>query len=156
MPGPVAGALQNKQAAVFVFLAPDCPLSQSYAATLNDLRMQYARNGIEFYGVFEEAAVVQDFTANYKIEFPVLIDHDFRLADFFSATKTPEAFVVDSSGHTVYKGAIDNRAPELGQQRAVITEHYVRDALGSVLLHQEIRVKQSNAVGCFIERNTAR
>jgi thiol-disulfide isomerase/thioredoxin len=150
---PIAEHLKNKQAAVFVFLAPDCPLSQSYTRTLNDLYAQFQASGIEFYAVFTGDAAVQDFVATYKITFPVLLDRDYRLMDFFGATKTPEAFAVDAQGRTFYQGAIDNWAPELGQHRTVITEHYLQDALNGFIQHQEIRVKQTNAVGCFIERS---
>src|SRR5262245_4009919 len=89
---PIAEHLKNKQAAVFVFLATDCSLSQSYTRTLNDLRAQFQASGIEFYAVFTGDAVVEDFVATYKIAFPVLHDRDYRLTDFFGATKTPEAF----------------------------------------------------------------
>jgi hypothetical protein len=150
--GPIADHLKDKQAAVFVFLAPDCPLSQNYTRTLNDLRPQFQSNGIEFYAVFTGDAAVDEFVATYKITFPVLHDRDYRLADFFGATKTPEAFAVDTQGRTFYQGAIDNWAPELGQHRTVITEHYLQDALSSFVQHREVEVKQTKAVGCFIER----
>ena len=153
-PEPLPKLLKNKQGAVFVFLSPDCPLSQNYSPTLNQLRSQFQPNGIEFYAVFPGKPVVDDFIAIYKIAFPVLMDSDFRLADFFGATKTPEAFVLDPQGNFIYKGAIDNRAPELGQQRTVITEHYLVDARNSIVQHQALRLKQTPSVGCFIERRT--
>ena len=152
-PSPISGFLNNKQAAVFVFLAPDCPLSQNYTKTLNELRARFQSERVEFYAVFAGKAVVDDFLSTYKIAFPVLLDRDFQLADFFGATKTPEAFAVDSMGRTAYKGAIDNWAPELGQHRTVITEHYLLDALNSLLEHKEVRSSHTEAVGCFIERN---
>lgn len=151
-PDAISKSLKNKQGAVFVFLSPDCPLSQNYSPTLNHLRSQFQPNGIEFYAVFAGKPVVDDFIATYKITFPVLMDSDFRLADFFGATKTPEAFVLDPQGNFIYKGAIDNRAPELGQQRTVITEHYLLDALDSILQHRNLRVKETPSVGCFIEK----
>jgi hypothetical protein len=152
-PELIADHLENKKAAVFVFLAPDCPLSQSYTRTLNELRAQFQTNQIEFYGVFTAEGGVEDFVATYKITFPVLRDREFRLMDFFGATKTPEAFAVDAQGRTIYSGAIDNWAPELGQHRTVITEHYLQDALNDLIQERDVRVKQTQAVGCFIERN---
>ena len=149
---PIAEYLKEKPAAVFVFLAPDCPLSQNYTLTLNNLRKQFEANQIEFYAVFEGNTGVDDFVATYKLTLPVIRDRDFRLADFFSAMNTPEVFVVDSSGATVYKGAIDNWAPELGQHRTVITETYLLDALNAFTHHKDIPIKETKAVGCFIER----
>ena len=153
-PDPIARLLKDKQGAVFVFLAPDCPLSQNYAPTLNELRAHFLSRGIEFYAVFAGKALADDFISTYKITLPTVMDSNFRLVDFFGATKTPEAFVLDAQGNLMYQGAIDNRAPELGQQRAVITEHYLADALNSILQHQKPRLKQTPSVGCFIERST--
>jgi AhpC/TSA family len=152
---PIAPLLQDRRAAVFIFLAPDCPLSQNYTATLNDLRMKFQASGIEFYGVFAGRAAAEgaeDFARTYRIQFPVLPDVDFRISDFLKATATPQAFVVNGSGHTVYAGAIDNRATELGQRRMVITEHYLLDALESVVEGRQVRVERTRPVGCFIER----
>ena len=86
--------------------------------------------------------------------FPALLDTGQKLTVFFDATKTPEVFAVDGAGNTFYKGAIDNWAPELGQHRAVVTEPYLLDALNSFLQHKDIRIKETHAVGCFIERKS--
>src|SRR5262249_35067037 len=122
-PGPIAPYLENKQGAVFVFLSPDCPLSQNYMPTMNSLARQSAANGIGFYGVFSQEDLSQkaldDFTTAYSMSFPAIRDPQFKLADYFGATTTPQAFLADSVGRTLYKGAIDNWAPELGQHRTV-------------------------------------
>lgn len=152
---PISGFVKDKQAAVFVFLAADCPLSQAYSTTLNELTEEFRPRGIEFYGIFPIETGMKDFVAAYKLTFPVQPDHDFQLTDHFGASRTPETFVVDSTGRVLYKGAIDNRAPELGQQRAVITERYLRDALNGIARHESVRVKEVPAVGCFIERKAA-
>jgi thiol-disulfide isomerase/thioredoxin len=152
---PVVSYLQNKQAAVFVFLAPDCPLSQNYTLTLNNLAKEFGANGIGFYGVFSGDAstkALDEFVDTYHLGFPTIRDADFKMADFFGATTTPEAFLADPNGHTIYKGAIDDWAPELGAHRTVITHHYLYDALQSVLANKPVQVKETQAVGCFIER----
>ena len=155
---PVASFLQNKKAGVFVFLAPDCPLSQNYTLTLNNLEKEFNTNGISFYGVFSGGAItsqaMDDFAATYHLSFPVMLDADSRIGDFFGATATPEAFLTDPNGHVIYKGAIDNWAPELGQHRAVITQHYLYDALDSVRANKPVQMKETQAVGCFIERKS--
>src|SRR5438132_7828021 len=111
----------NQRAAVFVFLAPDCPLSQGYMPALNRLRKQFEPETVEFYGVFSgrgsDKAAMDDFVKTYDIKFPVLADPKLTLANFFGASKTPEVFAVDAHEQTFYKGAIDNWAPELGQPR---------------------------------------
>jgi peroxiredoxin len=147
--------LENRAGAVFVFLAPDCPLSQSYTSTLNDIHAQFEAQHIEVYGVFAGArasAGADEFAKTYRLRFPVLQDQDFRMANFLGAQQTPEAFLLDAAGSIVYSGAIDNRAPELGQQRTVITAMYLLDALNSLVGHRHSPNRRIPAVGCFIER----
>jgi thiol-disulfide isomerase/thioredoxin len=157
-PGPIASYIENKHGAVFVFLATDCPLSQNYVPTMNQLSKQFAANGIGFYGVFSQEDLspktLDDFTTSYAMSFPAIRDDEFKLADSFGATTTPQAFLVDSTGQTLYKGAIDNWAPELGQHRTVITEHYLLNALESLRDNKPVKLKETAAVGCFIERKT--
>ena len=148
--------LKNHKAAVLVFLAPDCPLSQSYVLTLNTLSEQFDAEGVQFLGVvagewFPQAEIRQ-FTEVYKLRIPVLLDREFHLTDALGATKTPEAFALDAAGEVFYKGAIDNWSTDLGQHRTVISEHYLRDALTSHLKGQNPTTKETPAVGCFIER----
>jgi hypothetical protein len=118
-PNPTISAEQK--AAVFVSLAPACPLSQSCTLTLNNLPKDLEPKGIPFYGVFPGEAIsrnaMDDFVATYHVGFPVMLDPEAKIADFLGATSTPEALLADSSGHTLHKGPIDNWAPELGQHR---------------------------------------
>jgi hypothetical protein len=60
--------------------------------------------------------------------------------------------VVDSHGKTLYRGAIDNWAVDLGQSRPVITENYLSDVLHSIAQGRDVPVRETKAVGCFIER----
>jgi hypothetical protein len=155
-PGEISALLKDNSASTFVFLAPDCPLSQSYTLTLNNLYGRFSARSIGFYGVFSGDAFsggeVAEFVRNYAIKFPTVVDRNFRIADFLEAMKTPEVFVLDSRAKIIYKGAIDNWAPALGQHRQVITGHYLLDALNGFLENKPVRVKKTDAVGCFIER----
>lgn len=149
--------LKDKRATVFVFLAPDCPLSQNYTLTLNNLQAQFDEASVGFYGVIAgvhySKEEVDEFVRTYKIIFPVLLDRDMGLADFFGAKATPEAFAVNPRGDILYRGAIDNWAVDLGQHRSVITGHYLMDALNSFIRSGDVQTKETRAVGCIIERN---
>jgi len=156
-PVQITQQAKTHKASVLVFLAPDCPLSQSYSATLNNLHSQFEGASFGFYGIVagndSSGNELQEFVSRYKLNFPVLLDRDFALANFFDATKTPEAFALNSSGRIFYKGAIDNWASSLGDHRQVITDYYLRDALNSFLEGKDVKIKQTQAVGCFIERS---
>ena len=147
--------LKNNKASAFVFLAPDCPLSQSYTLTLNKLHSQFGNAGVALYGVVEssryERKEIDDFVTQYRIDLPIVLDPHATLAQFFGAMVTPEVFVVNSEGNNIYQGAIDNWAPELGQHRTVITEHYLLDALNDFIRTGKVSVRTTKPVGCFIE-----
>ena len=148
--------LKNSKASVIVFLAPDCPLSQNYTLTLNALSDKFQNNRVAFLGIISgkgfKKEEVDSFVNKFKIKFSVLRDEDLNLAAYFKATKTPEAFAVNSEGKILYAGAIDNWAVDLGKHRSVITEHYLEDALKNIVENKEIQIKKTEAVGCFIER----
>lgn len=148
-------SLRSNKATVFAFLAPDCPLSQNYTRTLNNLQDQFRADHFGFYAVisgdlYSEEEIVQ-FTRQYKINLPVLRDHDFSLADHFGAHVTPEAFVVAPDAQLAYRGAIDNWVGDLGQHRIATTEDYLSDALADIQKGRRVRVRETRPVGCFIE-----
>jgi hypothetical protein len=123
------------------------------------LYAQFSARSVGFYGVVSGDAFsktdIDEFVRRYSLKFPMLPDPAFHIADFLEATKTPEVFVLDSRVKVIYKGAVDNWAPALGQHREVITEHYLLDALNSFVENKPVRTKQTQAVGCFIERKGA-
>jgi hypothetical protein len=140
---------------VFIFLSPECPLSQSYVLTINELSKQYKKNDISFYGVFSGKLYtkeqISDFQKKFEVEFPLSRDTDYVLTRRLNATVTPQAFVVDDKNNVLYSGRIDNWAYEVSKKRKLITEHNLQDALESIINHTDIRVKKTEAVGCFIE-----
>ena len=157
-PARITELTRANKASVLMFLAPDCPLSQSYTVTLNNLHSQFEHASVGFYGIVagndSSENELHEFVSRYGLNFPVLLDRDFALTNFFDATQTPEAFAVNSSARIFYKGAIDNWASGLGDHRQVITEYYLRDALSSFLEGKEVKTRHTQAVGCFIERKS--
>ena len=89
-PVQVTQLTRARKASVLVFLAPDCPLSQSYTATLNHLYSQFEHESVGFYGIVAGDDLseneLREFAGRYKLSFPVLLDHDFSLTNFFGAT----------------------------------------------------------------------
>lgn len=148
--------IKNRKATVFIFLKPDCPLSQNYTLTLNTLYQKFKSDTILFVGIIpahdvsnEEAA---DYISRYKIIFPVVMDTKNQTVNYFKATRTPEVFVVDAGENILYKGAIDNWAISIGKHRTVITENYLQEALDKIKHNLPAAVKETKAVGCVIEK----
>lgn len=80
-------------------------------------------------------------------QFPYVVDSTSGVARAFGATRTPEAFLFDSTGVLVYHGAIDDNA----EDAARVTKRYLRDALDAVAAGSKPAVAESKAIGCSIK-----
>jgi len=147
--------LKETTASVFVFLSPDCPLSENYTLPIRQLNEKFSKHGIKLFAVFPgrhcDKDEIKKFAEEFQLQIPLLADRDRELLNFFDASITPEAFVVNQKGEIVYSGSIDNGYASLGKKREVITEYYLEDALNALLSGTEIKIKKTEAVGCFIE-----
>jgi peroxiredoxin len=139
---------------VFVFLSPECPLSQQYTLALNALAKQYENWNLKFYGVIPgrmyDLPAINDFRKQYHITFPLLLDADLKVTKLLNATITPQAVVVKAN-EIAYSGAIDNGYVSLGKKKAVTNVFYLQDAITAIQNKQEVVIKKTNAIGCLIE-----
>ncbi|MBP6732632.1 MAG: redoxin domain-containing protein [Chitinophagales bacterium] len=141
---------------VYIFLSETCPICQNQTLTLRQLYSAYAQKGIAFTGLFPNAEfstpeTISKFGKKYKLDFDLKADEGQKLVNQFSATTTPQVFVVrNSTQEILYHGKVDNSFEGIGKKRQVITAFYLRDALDSILQGKSIAVKQTPAVGCYI------
>jgi len=142
-------------ATVLTYLSPECPLSENYTKTINDLEQTFQHNNIRFINVFAgkyySRAAIDSFKIAYALTQSEIYDETFILAQTLNASVTPEVFVINAKGELVYAGAIDNWAVDLGQKRQVITAFYLNDVLGAIVNNTPIPYSKTTAVGCFIE-----
>lgn len=138
---------------VYVFLSTECPLSQEQTFTLNSL-YDYYNPKVEFIGVFpnsqDDPELIDEFSTKFSIQFKLVSDGDHKLKNQLNASVTPEVFLLSDDGNLLYSGKLDNRMISLGKKRKVITENYLKDALGNYLNGRQIRNKQTTPVGCII------
>ena len=138
---------------LFIFLSPECPLCQNYSSVLNKLNTTYAGE-LQMIGIIPgktyRQTEVDSFIKKYKIAYPLFIDPLLDLSHYLKASVTPEAILLDTENHLVYKGAIDNWYKTLGKPGARATEHYLRDAIEANSRHQQPSIKRTTAVGCLI------
>ena len=138
----------------FVFVHPDCPVSNRYAPELNRLHGEFAARGIRLWVVYpgredDEATVRAHYTA-YALQAPALLDPDFVLADLAGATMTPEAAVFTRDREMVYRGRIDDRALRLGLVRATPRTRDVAGILDRLARGERVEPSTTQAVGCYI------
>lgn len=146
---------------VFVFLSTECPVSNSYLQTLNQLRDAFAGKNVKLFGVVTDATVTRRAAADhfntFKLNVPVLFDPQGTLAAVLKPTHVPEAFVLDSSHALVYRGAIDDTWGSVGRRRSKPGRHYLKDAIHSALDGEPPGVTETKPIGCPFESlaNTA-
>jgi hypothetical protein len=138
---------------LFVFLSPECPISQNYTRTLNLLNRQYAGN-IDIDGIIPgktwKSADITAFVAKYHISFPLWMDRSLSLAHYLRASVTPEVILLAPDNTLIYRGAIDNWFQSLGKSRNAPTQNYLQDAIGLALRHAHPAIKRTTPVGCMI------
>ena len=92
--------MNGSRGSLYVFLAPECPLSENYTLTINQLQAQFADSGLRFYAVisgqlFDSAAI--GFSPQNLIRSPNLLRqriHEVRGTSSNSATVITERSVV--------------------------------------------------------------
>ncbi|SFV28502.1 redoxin family protein [Thermoflavifilum thermophilum] len=146
--------LKDDKFDLFIFLSPECPLCQNYTLTLNNLYIRFQGNPIAWVGIipgkgFSRQQMI-DFVGRFHIRFPVYVDSDMQLTHLLGATITPQVILLNRKGEQLYSGAIDNWAVSLGQQRTIITAHYLQDALSSCLRGLPLTITHTQPVGCYI------
>jgi len=152
---PFAGRLR-----VVCFLGCDCPVAKLYAPRLKTLAERFAGDHVEFIAINsnpqDTPAKFAKFASDHglddpSIRFPMLKDHDGRVAARIGATRTPEVFVIDSLGRVVYQGRIDDQ-----YRPGVVTDSPGRDdlriAIEESLAGGPVSVPSAPAAGCRIAK----
>lgn len=138
---------------LFVFISPECPLCKNYSTVLNRLSQQF-ENKLKVYGLVPGMAYskkeLKDFTEEYRIDFPLLIDGKKEFSRYIQAAVTPEVVLVDNTGKIIYRGAIDDWVQELGKKKLKPEENYLENAINQYLDGAPVLVKKTIPKGCLI------
>jgi thiol-disulfide isomerase/thioredoxin len=149
-----AADLAREKATVFLFVATDCPNSNTYAPILARLYREYSAHGVAFFNIYsdpsETAATVRKHDADYETPFAALLDPHQTLARETGARSTPEAVILGPQGQELYRGRIDNRFVEIGKTRYQPTENDLDEALKSILQGKAVAHPVTRSIGCAI------
>jgi hypothetical protein len=145
----------DSRGVVVVFLGAECPVARQYLPRLKELYQEFRSQRIAFVGVYADVGVnvfrMATHAQDEDIPFPVFQDVEHRLADSLEASVTPEVVVLNQRLEKIYQGAIDDQYARHGR-RAEATQHYLRDALLSLVKGERISQAYVPASGCPIER----
>ncbi len=149
--------LKNQKAIVLVFLAFECPVSNSYSQPLAELARDYAKRGVTVWGLTpnqeDGPAEVAKHAKEFNLPFPVFRDDKYRAAQALQADITPEAFVLDSSYVLRYRGRIDDSYTErLQKKHDKVGSHDLSLAVAELVAGRPTGVTATKAIGCPITR----
>ncbi|MEO0468682.1 MAG: hypothetical protein AAF206_03605 [Bacteroidota bacterium] len=155
---PQAPEPSPNQISVYVFLHDACLISQYYSVALRDLHAEYASENLHFIGLFpsfaSKAENIEAFRQKYQIPFELKQDYYHLKTTALGATVTPEVVVYDEAQQQIlYKGRIDDAYARVGQRKRYPSTSELRDVLDAIQSHQPIKTQNTQAIGCFIEKN---
>ena len=152
-----AAGLAHERATVFIFVATDCPNSNTYAPVLARLYREYSPRGIAFFNVYSDPwrprPRVQKHDADFQTPFRALLDPHQTLARETGARSTPEVVILGPDGQELYRGRVDNRFVALGKTRYQPTENDLQEALDAILAGKPVPHPVTRTIGCAIPRN---
>jgi peroxiredoxin len=155
----LATMLRQHKGVAVVFLGTECPLVKLYAARMQELSQAFAKQGVALVGIDsnrQDAITELDaFARINSLTFPILKDVGNKVADQLGATRTPEAFFIDSQSTVRYQGRIDNQytfGAGVGFAQPQLKRKDLAIAVDEVLAGKPVTVATTEFKGCLIGR----
>lgn len=144
---------------IVTFTCNTCPYAVAYEDRIEALNKKYANKGYPVIAIMpnntdvkpgDNMEAMQKRAKEKGFTFPYLIDKGQKIYPQYGATKTPHVYVLQKTkkGNIVkYIGAIDDNF----QDANAVKTKYVEDAVNALLSGNEIKVKETKAIGCTIK-----
>lgn len=146
---------REMKAVAVVFVGTECPVNNAYLQRLGEMAKEYGPKKVQFLAInansHDTAEDVAEHAREYQLAIPVLKDEGNRIADRFTAERTPEAFVLDEQRRVRYRGRIDNQYG-VGFRRPQPTRQDLALALDEVLAGRSVSLPVTAVSSCRIAR----
>lgn len=140
----------SAKAIVIVFTSHECPFDNYYKERIKGFVQAYS-GSVQFLLInsnTEDEESHEQMAIHYTdLPVPYLADKDQVVMTSLGARKTPEVFLLKSTGGKFllsYSGAIDDNP----QEATDVRQHFLQDALDQVLASQKVEVATQRATGC--------
>lgn len=144
----------TKQNTVLMWLAPDCPLCQTYSSEFLALDSLY-RSHFQFVGVLPgnlySTDEIDHFVDSFHFDLPIVMDDKYLLTKKYQVSVTPEFILLDTNLKIQYQGKFDDWATGLAQKKVKPTQFYLKNALNQFAASQNVSPNYVEPVGCLIE-----
>jgi len=148
----LTAALALQLTTVLVFTATDCPISNRYAPEIQRLATKFARD-VRFVFVYPVPSDSEAAIREHRKKFGSgewRRDPSQTLVKLTGVTVTPEVAVMTADQKLLYRGRIDDRYIEFGQDRPQPTVRDLERALGAVIAGKPVPVAETRAIGCIL------
>ncbi len=131
-----------------------CPISRNAWPRFKELSHEYAQKRVKFMminsNLQDHRTSISREAEQFEINLPILVDDTQIIGESLGLIRTGEVFVLNPKDWTVvYRGAMDDRLT-YEVQKAVASQHYLKDALDDFLEGVPVRTASTDAVGCLI------
>ncbi|MCI0404373.1 MAG: thioredoxin family protein [Acidobacteria bacterium] len=144
-------SLKGQKGVLLIWISTQCPYSNGYNARMEALNRDYAAKGIRLVGInsnrTESLDTIREHAQKNGFTFTILKDEGNRIADYFGATVTPEAYLIDTAGLLRYHGRLD-----ASHEDTSLNSGEAREALDAVLNGGQVANTGKKAFGCTIKR----
>jgi hypothetical protein len=158
---PIALFAPKAKASAVFFIATDCPISNWYAPTIQQVCRDYAARGVDCTLIYEDVDLgdvpatldreVRTHLHEYRYDsMTAAVDRTRVVAKRAKATITPQVVLVDRTGEVRYRGRIDNAYADLGKPRQRVTSHDLRASLDAMIAGRPVPTPETEALGCYI------
>ena len=146
---------EDSKFVVFYVQGNGCPIARIALPNLREVRAEFEDKGIEFLAfnsnIQDSPEAIGREAEKFGIDFPIMKDEGQVLAKTLGVERTAEVFVVDPRTRDVFfRGPIND---QLGYetQRNEASEHYLKDALNTVLAGGKVNMDDiPDSKGCLI------
>lgn len=149
-PFSLASATKENKAVVLMWISTQCPYSNAYNVQMKEMANAYASKGVLFVGInsnkTEDAEKAIAHAKKNGHTFPILKDPSNKVADLYDAQRTPEVYVVDSTGKLRYHGRITE------DHENAASSPDLKNALDALLAGKTVAKTVTKAFGCTIKR----
>jgi len=146
------GLAARQKALVVAFTSPTCPLSAKLLPTLAAVEKEFAGAAAFLYvnpTTSDKMDAIRASIQQHALRGAMVHDKDLTLSAALQAATTTEAFVLDTAGTIIYRGAVDDQYG-LGYARDAPRNEWLRDAIKATLAGQRPRLTATTAPGCAI------
>jgi len=150
----LADYTKEKKIVVIEWFNPECPFVKMHyengASTMTSLAKEYKDKNVVWLTI-SSGATKEELAAakkDWKIDGPVLMDADSKVAASYGSKNTPTMFVIAADGTLAYRGAIDDA--DLNTMKPGKT-NYVKTALDQVIKGETVTTPEKKAYGCRVK-----